>query len=195
MKLAIIGASGSVGSRILAEALRRGHSVTGIARNPKKIPACPGVTPVRGDTSAPQALAQLLTGHDAVVSATRFVGSDAGRLAGAVRAAGVPRLLVVGGAGSREVTPELPAADKAEASAGRDFLDALRQEAEPAWTFMSPSALLVPGEHTGRFGRGADPLPTAGDGKSWISIEVYAIAALNELETPRHIRRRFTVGY
>ncbi len=203
MKLAIIGASGNVGTRILAEALRRAHSVTAIGRDPGKVPARPGVTAVQGDVGAPDQLAPLLRGHDAVVSSVRFLGTDAAKLAAAVRAARVPYLLVVGGAGSLEVapgvqlvdTPDFPPQYQAEASAGRDFLNALRREQGFAWTFLSPSALFLPGERTGRFRLGGDQLLTAADGKSWISMEDYAIAALDEIESPRHSGRRFTVGY
>jgi putative NADH-flavin reductase len=109
----------------------------------------------------------------------------------------------VGGAGSLEVapgvalvdTPQFPAAYKVEASAGRDFLNALRRETELNWTFLSPSALFVPGERTGRFRVGGDQLLKDKDGKSWISMEDYAIAMLAEVETPKHPHQRFTVGY
>lgn len=177
--------------------------MTAIVRHPEKIAARKGVTALCGDVNAPASLAALLRGHDAVISSVRFVDSDPRKLCDAVRAAGVRRLLVVGGAGSLEVapgvqlvdTPQFAAAHKAGASAGRDFLAALRQERELEWTFLSPSALFAPGERTARFRLGGDQLLTDPAGKSWISMEDYAIALLDELETPRHARRRFTVGY
>lgn len=203
MKIALIGASGNVGSRVANEALSRGHRVTGIARHPEKIAAKPGLTAARGDSSEPDALAKVLAGHDAVVSSTRFQGGDARVLLAAVRQSGVKRLLVVGGAGSLEVaagkalvdSPDFPAAYRPEASAGRDFLNVLRGEKELDWTFLSPSAFFGPGERTGKFRVGGDALLVGADGKSRVSMEDYAIALVDELEKPRHSRRRFTVGY
>lgn len=203
-KVALIGISGRVGSRIAAELLRRGHSVTGISRNAKAVPAQAGLTVKAADGNQPAALAPILQGHDAVISATRFAGGiTAPALITAARHAGVKRVLVVGGAGSLLISPgvalidspDFPAAYKAEAAAGRSFLDALRAETELDWTFLSPSAVLEPGERTGRFRLGGDELLVDVQGESRISMEDYAIALVDELETPRHGRSRFTVGY
>lgn len=202
MKIALIGATGNAGSRILAELARRGHAVTAIARNVEKLPALPGVTARAGDVFDQDGLAALLAGHDAVISSVHFTASDPRKLIEAVRASGVKRYLVVGGAGSLEVapgvrlidTPEFPAQYKAEASAGADFLTLLRGERELDWTFLSPSALFVPGERTGTFRLGTDQL-LVGEGGSTISFEDYAVALADELESPRHSRARFTVGY
>ena len=202
MKVAVIGATGRAGSQIVNELVRRGHAVTAIARNPEKAPADPLVTPQKGDVLDQAHLASILKGHDAVVSAVHFTGSDPRKLIEAIRASGVPRYLVVGGAGSLEVapgkklidTPEFPAAYKAEASAGSTFLDILRQENELAWTFLSPSALFFEGERTAKFRLGADQLLTHEKGSS-ISFADYAIAMADEIEKPQHTRRRFTVGY
>jgi uncharacterized protein len=203
MNVALIGPTGTVGSRLLAELLRRGHDVTGIARHPEGLPSQPRLTVKRGDANDEDGLAELLRGHDAVISAGRFVSVNPRALIAAVRKAGVPRLLVVGGAGSLEVapgvqlmdTPEFPAAYKPEALAGRDFLHALRGERELQWTFLSPSASFVPGERTGTFRLGKDQLLVGVDGESRISMEDFAIALVDELETPRHPRQRLTVGY
>jgi putative NADH-flavin reductase len=119
-----------------------------------------------------------------------------------VQQAGVPRYLVVGGAGSLEVapgvklidTPQFPAIYKAEAAAGGAFLDLLRQETSLDWTFLSPSAVFAPGERTGKFRLGRDQLLTNDKGSS-ISFEDYAIALVDEIEKPVHSRQRFTVGY
>ena len=202
MKVALIGASGQAGSRLLGELTRRGHQVTAIARDPEKITAGPGVTTRKGDVFDKAALVQLLKGHDAVISAVRFVASDPKLLIEAVKESGIRRYLVVGGAGSLEVapgvklidTPQFPAAAKAEASKGGEFLDLLRQEKELEWTFLSPSAMVGPGERTGKFRLGKDQLLTNDKG-SRISWEDYAIAAVDELEKPAHVRERFTVGY
>lgn len=203
MNIAVIGATGNAGSRIVDELLRRGHSVTGIARNPDKLAGRPGVTPKRGDVFDRPSLARLIEGHDAVVSAVHFLASDPALLIAAVKDARVPRYLVVGGAGSLEVapgvtlvsTPNFPPQYKAEAEKGGVFLGLLRQEKELNWTFLSPSALLIPGARTGTFRLGTDQLLTAADGKSSISLEDYAVALVDEIEKPAHIRRRFTVGY
>lgn len=202
MKIALIGASGNAGSRILRELSDRGHAVTAIARNADRIAALPGVAPVSGDVGAPDSLAETLRGHDAVVSSLHFATADAAGLIGTVRASGVKRYLVVGGAGSLEIAPgqrlidqpDFPDAYKAEASAGADFLDLLRGVQELEWTFLSPSAMFVPGERTGQFRLGTDTLLSNEQGSS-ISFEDYAIALVDEIEQPRHIRQRFTVGY
>ncbi|QIG93283.1 NAD(P)-dependent oxidoreductase [Bradyrhizobium sp. 6(2017)] len=203
MKIAIAGASGQAGSRITAELARRGHAVTAIARNPEKIADLPGVTAKKGDVNDEAALAALWVGHDAAISSVHFSVSDPAKLIGAAKASGTGRYLVVGGAGSLEVapgvrlvtTPTFPAQYKAEASKGAEFLDLLRREKDLNWTFLSPSALFVAGERTGKFRLGADQLLTAADGKSWISFEDFAVALADETERPAHIRRRFTVGY
>lgn len=203
MKIAIIGATGNVGSRLIEEALRRGHAVTAIARQASKLPGRDGVTTRDVDVADTQALADALRGNDAVISTVRFLQTSAAQITAAVKAAGIRRLLVVGGAGSLYVapgvqlvdTPSFPDAYKAEASAGRDFLNALRTETGLDWSFLSPSALFTPGERTGKFRLGKDELLTAADGKSWISMEDYAIAMLDEIEQPKHVRERFTVGY
>ena len=203
MKVAIIGVTGRAGSRIATEALRRGHAVTGIVRSPDKAPAPAGVDVRQGDANRPEELAALLRGHDAVISAANFRVLKAAPLLQAVKAAGVSRLLVVGGAASLEVapgkalfdTPTFPEAHKAEAGEGRQFLADLRNEKDLEWTFLSPSALFAPGKRTGRFRTGKDALLTDEQGESHISMEDYAIAMIDELEHPRHIRERFTVGY
>ncbi|GAB3627691.1 3-beta hydroxysteroid dehydrogenase [Pandoraea terrae] len=203
MKVALIGITGRVGSRIAAELLQRGHTVTGIARNPERVEPEAGLTVVAGDAAHPDALAPVLARHDAVISAGRFATVDPVKLIAAVKAAGVPRLLVVGGAGSLEIapgkalidTPEFPEAYKPEASAGRAFLKVLRGESALNWTFLSPSALFEPGERTGKFRLGGDSLLVDAQGKSWISMEDYAIALVDELETDKHPRARFTIGY
>jgi putative NADH-flavin reductase len=203
MKIAVIGASGNAGSRITAELAGRGHQVTAIARHPERIAPHANVTPTKGDVMDQAGLAHLVTGHAAAVSSVHFLASDPVKLIAAARESKVGRYLVVGGAGSLEVspgvrlvtTPSFPVAYKAEAEAGAAFLDLLRAERELNWTFLSPSALFVAGQRTGKFRLGTDQLLTAADGKSWISFEDFAVALADEIERPAHIRRRFTVGY
>lgn len=203
MKIAVTGASGRAGSRITAELAGRGHSVTGIARNPDKIARLANVTAVAGDANDRAALAKLWAGHDAAVSSIHFLDCDVETLIGAAKDSGVPRYLVVGGAGSLEVAPGVPlvttaafpAQYKAEAEKGRVFLERLRRETEVSWTFLSPSALIDFGNRTGKFRLGTDQLLVDSAGKSWISFEDFAVAMADEIERPAHIRRRFTVGY
>jgi hypothetical protein len=203
MKIAVIGASGNAGSRIASELARRGHSVTAIARNPEKIASFPNVMAKKGDARDQAALAQLLAGHDVAISSIHFLASDPEKLIGAAKDSAVGRYLVVGGAGSLEVapgvrlvtTPGFPAIYKAEAEKGAAFLDRLARETDLNWTFISPSALFIPGERAGKFRLGTDRLLTAADGKSSISFEDFAVALADEIERLAHIRKRFTVGY
>lgn len=203
MKIAVTGASGRAGSAISAELARRGHSVTGIARNPDRIAKLANVTAVAGDANDRAGLAKLWAGHDAAVSSIHFTASDVETLIGAARDSAVPRYLVVGGAGSLEVapgvrlvtTPNFPAQYKAEAEKGTAFLDRLQREKELNWTFLSPSALFEPGSRTGKFRLGDDQLLVDSAGKSWISFEDFAVAMADEIERPAHVRKRFTVGY
>ena len=203
MKIALIGISGRVGSRLAAELLKRGHAVTGIARDVSNIEPRPSLTVKAADANQTESLAPLLEGHDVVVSSSRFVSTDARAVVAAVKKAHVPRLMVVGGAGSLEVasglalinTPEFPEAYKPEARAGIEFLEVLRSEKALDWVFLSPSAEFEPGERTGRYRLGSDELLVDGQGRSWIAMEDYAIAFADELENPAHSRKRFTVGY
>lgn len=202
-KIAIIGATGRAGSQLLEEALRRGHTVTAIARNTGAIAARPGLTVKQVDALDAVALQQAISGSDVVISAAHFATLPAAAVLGPVKQAGVKRLLVVGGAGSlllpgggRVIDSEgFPAEYKAEASAGAVFLDTLRQEKTLDWTFLSPSAEFVETERTGTFRLGQDDLLVSSEGRSWISFADFAIALIDEVETPKHSRQRFTVGY
>ncbi|WP_454700968.1 NAD(P)-dependent oxidoreductase [Agrobacterium burrii] len=201
-KIALVGASGNAGSRILKELSDRGHQVTAIARAPEKIASLPNVVAKKGDVFDQAALSELLRGHDAVISSVHFTANDPLKLIEAVRASGVQRYLVVGGAGSLQIAPgqrvvdlpDFPAAYKAEATKGAEFLDLLKKEKQLDWTFLSPSAEFVPGERTGKFRIGKDSLLSNDEG-SRISFEDYAIALVDEIEKPQHSRQRFTVGY
>jgi len=203
MKVALLGASGMIGSRILAELSSRGHQVTALARDTAKIAALPGVTAKAVDAFDGKALAAAYAGHDVAISAVHFLASDADILIGAAKACGVPRYMVVGGAGSLEVapgvrlidTPQFPELYLNEAKGGAAFLDKLRAEPTLNWTFLSPAALIQPGERTGRFRLGGDQFFVDAEGNSAISAEDYAIAFVDELETPKHVRKRFSVAY
>ncbi|MDP2800648.1 MAG: NAD(P)-dependent oxidoreductase [Phreatobacter sp.] len=203
MKVVLLGASGMVGSRILAELSSRGHTVTALARKPDGIAPLPGVTAKAVDAFDRVALAEAYRGHEVAISSVHYLASDADTLIGAAKESGVPRYLVVGGAGSLEVapgvklfdTPQFPAIYLDEAKAGGAFLDKLKTEPKLNWTFLSPSALIQPGERTGRFRLGTEQLLVDAAGNSAISAEDYAIALVDELETPKNVRQRFTVGY
>ena len=202
-KIAIIGATGRAGSQLLEEALRRGHSVVAIARNPSALQGRDGVTVKALDAKDSAALQAAVTGCDAVLSAAHFSTIEPEAIIEPVKRAGVKRLLVVGGAGSLLLpsghrvidSPDFPQAYKAEANAGVRFLDTLRQEPTLDWTFLSPSAEFVEGQRSGHYTLGKDHLLIGADGKSWITFADYAIAMLDELEKPAHSRARFTVGY
>lgn len=202
-KIAIIGATGRAGSQLLEEALRRGHSVTAIARNTAKIGQRAGVLTREVDVADSAALQAAVAGHDVVISAAHFSTIPADAIIDPVKKAGVKRLLVVGGAGSLLLpgggkvidSPGFPEEYKAEASAGGVYLDTLRKEQDLDWTFLSPSAEFVEGERTGQFRLDQDDLLVNAQGRSWISFADYAIAMLDEVEKPAHRRQRFTVGY
>lgn len=211
MKIALIGATGFVGSKVLAEALQRGHQVTALARTPGKLAAQPGLTVVQADASDAGAVAQAIEGHDAVVSTynvrgaadfrTAYLGGLQAAMEGA-RRAGVKRLLWVGGAGSLYVapgvqlvdTPQFPAEYKTEALAGRDALALIREEKALEWSFVSPAPILQPGPRTGRFRLGGDQV-LEGEQPGRISVDDLAVAIVDELEKPRHVRQRFTLAY
>lgn len=202
-KIAIIGATGRAGSQLLEEALRRGHSVTAIARDTSKIGQRAGVVSKNVDVLDAVALQAAVAGHDVVISAAHFSTIPASAVIEPVKKAGVKRLLVVGGAGSlllpdgtRVIDSEgFPPEYKAEASAGAEFLNTLHQEKELDWTFLSPTAEFVEGERTGKFRLGKNDLLVSAQGRSWISFADYAIAMMDEVESMSHARQRFTVGY
>lgn len=207
MKIAIIGATGLVGTKILSESLDRWHEVTAIVRNPETLPMHPKLRAAKGDATEPAKLASLVAGHDVVISAFNpgkdERGTGARSIIDAVKRAEVERLLVVGGAGSLEVAPgkrlvdqpDFPAQWKDGALRTADFLDQLRGETELDWAFVSPAAMLAPGERTGHYRVGGDQFMTDNDGESRISLEDYAVAMLDEAERPQHHCKRFSVGY
>ena len=203
MKVALIGASGKIGGRILAELLQRGHAVTAIARHPEGLPAQARVQAVQGDINHPEALSGLLRGHDLIASSAPFVPGISALLLQAVRGSGVKRFVVVGGAGTLRKAdgslvkddPHIPKEWLPAINEGGELLKLLRADQQLDWTFFSPAALIGPGERTGKFRLGGDDLIVGADGKSSISYDDYAIAFVDEVEQSRHVRRRFTIGY
>ncbi|MGB6450639.1 MAG: NAD(P)-dependent oxidoreductase [Steroidobacteraceae bacterium] len=203
MRIALIGATGNVGTKIVNEALSRGHQVTGIARHIENLKARQGLTPKQADLADEKKLADTVRGHDAIVVSVRYRDNDVLKAFSAAKAAGVKRVLLVGGAASLEAspgvrlvdTPGFPAEIKVEALPAAEALKRVREEKALDWTFVSPSIMLVPGERTGKFRIGTDQVLKDEKGDSRISQEDLAVAILDELEKPRHIRKRFTVGY
>jgi uncharacterized protein len=202
MKVAVLGASGHAGSEITKELSARGHEALAIARKPEAIPAMSGVVAKAGDASDPAALADLIRGSDAVISALHF-DIPAATLLAALKKAGVGRLLVTGGASSLEVapgvrlidTPDFPAEWKPFAQGGIVFLDDIRKEHDIDWVFFSPAAFIEQGSRLGRYRLGVDHLVVDDKGESRISFADYAIAMVDELEQHRHRRQRFTAAY
>jgi putative NADH-flavin reductase len=203
MNIVLIGATGAIGSRILDEALRRGHRVTAVTRDPKKVEARAGMTVSKGSTTDGPALMQVIKGHDAAVVSVKWNENDIRRVIDTIRRSGVKRCLFVVGAGSllrqdgRTHFEHMadkgiqPPTSKPAALA----FDEIRKVDDLDWTAISPPASIQPGERTGKFRLGLDHLIENDEGESRISREDFAIAILDELEKPRHIRKRFTTGY
>lgn len=203
MKIAVIGASGNAGSRILREAQQRGHSVTAITRSPSSYNPQADETVREGDVKDIAGLAKALAGHDAVISSVTFEATDPALLIEAIRRSGVTRYLAVGGAGSLWIapgklfvdSPEFPAFVLEESRCGKALLDALRSVDDIDWTMIAPSAFFEAGERTGKFRLGEDDLLVDENGRSSISYEDLAVSMIDELENPRAIKKRITVGY
>lgn len=204
MKVAVLGAGGKGGSEITRELAARGHEVVAISRTVEKIPSGEGITAVQGDASDAGVLAGQIAGADAVISALHFDIPSA-TLLSAVKQAGVPRLLVMGGAASLNTadgsrlfdSPHFPDFLKPIVKPAIDFLDDLKGESETDWTFFSPAQNIFEGERKGpgSFRLGKDNLVVDDKGESNISYADYAIAMVDELEQHNNSRSRFTVGY
>lgn len=203
MRIAIIGSTGRAGSHILKEALRRGHDVTAIARNIEKIGDHPSVNPVSLDAEESEVLVEAIKGHDIVIISVQFNLTDGKKILEAVRKSGIRRVAVVGGGGSLEVAPgrmlmnepNMPP-DRLPASlANYEILQMLLRDDILEWTYISPSLIFFEGEAQGGFRYGKDELLRDKDGKSSISMGDYAVAMLDEIENPKFLRERFTIGY
>ncbi|HCV75935.1 NAD(P)-dependent oxidoreductase [Pseudomonas oryzihabitans] len=200
--IALLGATGNVGSRLLDEALSRGHQLTALVREPARLAPRADLTVVAGDVTSPPA-AKALAGHEVLVSSLKFADIAPDVLLAFARASGIPRLLIVGGAASLTLpdgsrlfdAPAFPAEYRSEAGAGIATLDALRGVSDLDWVFVSPQMVFAPGTRTGRFRLGDDTLLFDAAGDSHISYEDFAVALLDEVERPVHHRTRFTVGY
>ncbi len=219
MKVALIGASGFVGSQILAEALERGHQVTAICRNPQKIRTShENLTAKKADVRNVEELAKLLAGHDVIISSFNpargvagahvydlFVSGHKAILA-ATKKSGVKRFLGVGGAASLKTpegielidSPQFPAAYepfKPGIRGTRELYYLLKQEPSLDWVFVAPSVVIAPGQRTGKFRVGKDHVLYDPKGESKISLEDYSVALVDEMERPQHHSERITIGY
>ncbi|HTP38704.1 MAG TPA: NAD(P)-dependent oxidoreductase [Steroidobacteraceae bacterium] len=201
-RIALVGASGNIGSCVLREALSRSHQVVGIVRNTEKLTAQPGLTIAKADLADPASVAQAAKGADALVVSLRW-SDNAAQVMEAARLAGISRVLVVVGAGSLEAspgvrvldTPEFPAAWRPGAEGAARALASFRNEKQLDWVAFSPSWTIAPGERTNKFRMGGDQLLRDAAGESRISREDFAVAIVNEVEAKQYHRQRVTVGY
>lgn len=215
MKVAVIGATGFVGQNLVKELTSRGHQVIAIARNTTTLAAQADVTPQQVDVNDLQALAAAISGADVVVSAFNAGWTNPNLyndflkgskdIQQAVKAAGVNRLIVIGGAGSLFIDgnqlvdgPDFPADYKAGATAARDYLNTIKAEKELNWSFFSPAIEMHPGIITGRTGKyrlGLENPVFNDEGRSILSVQDLAVAIVDEIETNKHAQQRFTAAY
>ena len=213
MNVALLGATGFVGSALLKEALDRGYEVTAIVRHPEKLEKREGLIAKAGDDYDTSLLATLIQGNDVIISAfnpgwkdqnlydDQFRGTAS--IIAAIKKGGIKRVLWVGGAGELEVkpgvrvvdSPDLPSWVRPGSLATIDALDQLGKEPELEWSYLSLSAELNSGQRTGKFRLGNDQLLGDATGKSKISVQDYTVGMIDELERPAHVRQRFTAGY
>lgn len=211
----LIGASGFVGTAILNELLNRGHKVTAIVRDAKKMTVSnPNLTIVEADVTDTDTLKETSKGKDAVISAYNpgwknpNIYEDTLKnyplIVESVKQAGVKRLLIVGGAGTLFYAPGKRVMDADDVPAqllpgikslGEFYLNTLRKENDIDWIFLSPAANMTPGQRTAKFRIGKDDLVVDANGDSNISVEDYAVAMVDELEQEKHHKERFTIGY
>ena len=213
MKVAIIGATGFVGSAILNEISSRNHKITAIARNPKTDSE---VNWVKADVFNSDELADALKGNDVVINAYNsgwtnpniyddFI-SGSKSIQEAVKKSGVKRFITIGGAGSLFVAPNVQAVDTpdfpkeyhAGASAARDYLNIIKEEKDLDWAFFSPAFEMHAGITTGRTGNyrlGLENPVFDKNNRSILSVEDLAVVIADETENPKHHQVRFTAAY
>lgn len=203
-KIALIGATGNIGSHILKEALERGHHVTGIVRNIEGLAAQPHLTPCQADLGSEDFVCSPpLAEHDIAIVSIKWIGIDAARVIARLKRAGVRRVMFVVGAGSLRMPDgrtwyehnlERGTAPPSSGPALAAF-EEIRRVNELEWTAISPPASIKSGERTGRYRTGLDELLVDGNGESRISYQDFAVAVLDEVEAGKQIGRRFTVAY
>lgn len=215
MKIAIIGATGFVGSAILNELASRNHELTAIARNPKT-DENPNINWQKADVNNIEELSKILAGNDVVVSAYNpgwsnpniyndsMVGAKA--IQEAVKKSGVKRFITIGGAGSLYIAPNLQLIDTPEfpkeifdgANAARHYLEIIKEEKDLDWAFFSPAIEMHQGTKTGRTGKyrlGLENPVFNEEQRSILSVEDLAVVIADEVEIPKHHQVRFTAAY
>ncbi|MFF4383236.1 NAD(P)-dependent oxidoreductase [Kitasatospora sp. NPDC001547] len=209
-RIAVIGANGTIGSAVVAEAAARGHEVTAVVRDPDHYRGA-AASVERGDVLVPADVTRVAGGQDVLVSAVgggdgpghlALIEPAARSLVEGLRALGdaAPRLVAVGGAGSLETAPGvrvwdapgLPEPVRQIMHAHGEALDYYRTVSDLRWTVLSPAAEIGPGERTGRYRTGLEQLLTDAEGRSRITVPDYAVALVDEIEQPEHIGERFT---
>ncbi|WP_080778127.1 NAD(P)-dependent oxidoreductase [Chryseobacterium phocaeense] len=215
-KVAVIGATGFVGTKIVNELAERGYAVEALVRDASKVESKENVTAKSVDVNNTDDLAEALKGSDAVISAFNagwtnpnlyhdFLNGSV-NIEKAVEQAGVKRLIVVGGAGSLYTpdnvqivdTPDFPEAYKPGATAARDYLNKIRENKTLDWTFFSPAIEMNQanqGERTGVYRTSLETPVFDENGRSRLSVEDVAVVLVDELEQNNHIRERFTAAY
>ncbi len=214
VNIAVFGANGMIGSRIVREALNRGHEVTAVVRDPVKVTEShQHLSVIAGNVLDPDSVVAAANGRDVIVSAVGG-GDGPGHLA-TIRPAAealvvglrllggtAPRLIAVGGAGSLRTpdgtqvwdTEGLPEFVLQIMHAHGDALDYYQTVTDVDWTNVSPAATIEPGERTGTYRTAIDKLVLDDQGVSRISAEDFAVAVVDEIENPQHRGHRFTVG-
>ena len=215
-KVAVIGATGFVGTQVVKELANRGYFVNALARNTSKIEESENVKAVTADIYNTSELAEILKGNDAVISTFNpgwtnpnifedfLKGAES--IEKAVEESGVKRFIVVGGAGSLYIaeglqlidTPEFPAEIKPGAEAARQYLEMIKKNEVLDWTFFSPAIEMHQGTAGVRKGtyRTALENPVFDEnGRSVLSVEDVAVALVDELENNQFVKQRFTAAY
>ncbi|NAW50329.1 NAD(P)H-binding protein [Elizabethkingia argentiflava] len=210
-KVALLAATGQAGRTILSELISRGYEVTAVVRHPNKLPK--SIHTVQDDLNHVDRIAEIIKGVEVVISAygppkeerfftdvsyTDILATTTKRIIEAGGKAEVPRLVVVGAAGSLWFYPRVTVLKSGYWPQNLHPIAISHTKAFSAdinWTYFSPPMLIEPGVRTGNFRLGVDDLIVDEQGKSWISFEDYAVALVNELENPKHQRARFTIGY
>lgn len=213
--VALIGATGFVGSAILQELLQQGFTVTAVARDVSSIKNTPHVIAVQADVMEETALLAALKGNDLVISAFNagwrnpnlyddFIAGGRAIIE-AIKAAGIERAIFVGGAGSLEVDgkkivdgADFPREIKAGAQAASDYLEIVKREHDLNWTFFSPAIEMnknTSGKRTGTYRTDLNQPVFNSEGRSILSVEDLAVAIVDEVLDPKFERQRFTAGY
>ena len=221
LRILVYGASGKVGSEVVDEALGRGHIVTAVSRDPSRIDKTgDNLSVVQGNVLDDESIAKLVVDQDVVIISVRGVigkskdPDDAvpriavEKVVNALRAGGhgATRLIHVGGSGSLEVKPGVTYADtlpmifiprklQTEIEGQVLALEYLRTVSDVQWSYATPAKNFTNGKRTGVFRIGGDRLMEDSLGRSRISRADFAVALIDEAESAKHVKQRFSVVY